>query len=171
MKVRNILVCLFLLFSAVCPLSAMAEDNTDSYAPLLIVDLQNDEHVDFQLACRPKVTFQDGCLIVTSAEFEMQEQSIKASDIRRIRFYEYQIPTNINGVGKSRYSVRFVNGKNIVISGINVNPRVAVYSVSGVQQQAEYDYDGENLNVKLQSLPKGLYIIKVNDKSIKVHTR
>lgn len=170
MKVRNLLTCLFLIFSVVCPQMTKAEDS-DSHAPLLIVDLQNDEHVDFQLADRPKVTFKDGYLIVTSAEFEMEEQSIKSSDIRRIRFYEYQIPTNVNNVNKARYSVRFVDGKNVVISGIKGTPHVAVYSVSGVQQQADYDYDGDNINVKLQSLSKGLYIIKVNDKTIKVRTR
>lgn len=170
MKVRNILTCLFLIFSVVCPQMTMAEDS-DSHAPLLIVDLQNEEHVDFQLADRPKVTFKDGYLIVTSAEFEMEEQSIKSSDIRKIRFYEYQIPTSVSNVSKARYSVRFVNGKNVVISGIKGTPHVAVYSVSGVQQQSEYDYEGDNINVKLQSLPKGLYIIKVNGKTIKVRTR
>ena len=170
MKVRNILTCLFLIFSVVCPQMTMAEDS-DSHAPLLIVDLQNEEHVDFQLADRPKVTFKDGYLIVTSAEFEMEEQSIKSSDIRKIRFYEYQIPTSVSNLSKVRYSVRFVNGKNVVISGIKGTPHVAVYSVSGVQQQAEYDYEGDNINVKLQSLPKGIYIIKVNGKTIKVRTR
>ena len=91
MKVRNLLTCLLLIFSVVCPQMTKAEDS-DSHAPLLIVDLQNDEHVDFQLADRPKVTFKDGYLIVSSAEFEMEEQSIKSSDICKIRFYEYQIP-------------------------------------------------------------------------------
>lgn len=65
---------------------------------------------------------------------------------------------------KTSFSFHFKDGENVQIQGVDW---ASVYTVGGQKVSDVKASDGE-LNISLSNLPSGVYVIKTNNKSIKV---
>lgn len=156
-----LLLCLLLV-----SMLAKADEKT----PKLFLDLKDGTTMTFELSERPKVTFPGNTLAVTTADFSYND-SISIADVRTMRFYEDATLSDITSLPKAAYSIRFTDGQTVHLKGFAEDAKIQVLSVSGASQQADCTVGSDEITLRLGHLPKGVYIIKVNDKSYKVRTK
>lgn len=56
----------------------------------------------------------------------------------------------------------------LFVKGINASSIVAIYNLSGIVQTASITYLSDGLQLNLSDLPQGLYLLQVNNQTIKI---
>ena len=82
-----------------------------------------------------------------------------------------EVPTDIEkALENASYSFAY-DGKTVQISGAGDYPVVAVYGLNGMKVEAPSQVSSQQVLISLSALPKGIYVIRVNNRSFKIVKR
>lgn len=128
----------------------------------LIVELNDSKKYSFLLADKPVITFNEGDLVVNGNE----ATSYAISNVKNYHFGE-GTQTSAQSVAANELRISYIDANTVKVQNADANAQVAVISVSGavVSSQAA---DAEGVATVQLPSQKGVYIVKVADKSFKV---
>ncbi len=138
---------------------AAAKAQTD-----VVVTKLNGEQQKFDLADVSKFYFNDGAMNVVTLPAGTST-AVKLSDLLNIKFVPN--PTAIDNItGNGNQGVKFAyDGHLLSVSGMTDAASAAIYSADGRKMMGAEHWDGTP--VETSSLPKGVYIFKVNNNTFK----
>ncbi len=149
MKTKHIIAALLLM---VCT-NLMADD----YKYLTIS--YNDSEDDISLPVVQKISFENNYVVVTTAN---GKYSYPISIMDKISFNTRDIDTAIEGLPEQAEDLTYKSGK-LAVKGDGL---LRIYNTSGTLLNIANVKEGANVN--LNNLPAGVYIVRMNDKTIKV---
>lgn len=136
---------------------------------LLIVETTGGVKISFALSENPELTFNEQSMIVTTNEGSQQ------FDIFNI--VQWYFENESTGIGTIRkYDKPIIDGPNnevIIVKGLSSTSEIQIYSIDGRKQSLRDSYyDGDKFVINTSSLPKGVYIVSINNQqSIKFHKK
>ena len=68
-------------------------------------------------------------------------------------------------------SLKFIDGKAVVVEGVDTDSRVNIYSMDGKQVQSNTELQEHSVTIHLEHLPRGYYIIRINEKAFKIYRK
>lgn len=141
------------LWVALCCMTAHAADGKS-----LFVSFNDGSKIEFALSTLPEVTFGDDKMTVktttTTASYELWKVST----------FTYGTTTDIKQVNQD---TQFAwEGDRIIVDG-KAN-KVSIYSLDGKAVSISPITSNDKTIISLEGLTKGVYIIKINNKSIKI---
>lgn len=154
---------LFALFLLLLPLMAVAEvDN------ILIVETNDGVTVSFALVEKPEISFEGSVMIVKS---EKESQFFEITNISK--WYFEQVTSCIEAIKKEQPSIKVVDNDNIIVDSSSSLSKICLYSIDGKQQSVKVSYSDDSKPViNISSLPKGIYVISINNQqSIKLYRK
>lgn len=149
---------------SVLSLNAFAEDMVYT----INVDLKTGETLKYSFDDEP--TFVLGSTVVLkSKSVEVSDQELAYGNILKIYVTQSEA-SGINETQATTGTFRF-SANEAFFGNVGENAKVSFYSVDGKQVNVDVQHLGQDVKVDLSSLSKGLYIIKVNNKSYKLLTK
>ena len=161
MQTTNIrLWLLSLLLLTVSGLRA-AEDEV-----LLRVSLMDGSEVLFSLEEKPEVTFDDETVFIQSTA---SSATYQIDHVVEMNFVEKDpVVTKKEEMPDVSAKILFrILGDLVKVVGNNLSSEVSVFTADGRSVEVPVDYSNNEINVRLGSLPRGIYIIKTNQQSFK----
>ncbi len=141
------------LWVALCCMTAHAADGKS-----LFVSFNDGSKIEFALSTLPEVTFGDDKMTVkttsTTASYELWKVST----------FTYGTTTDIKQVSQDNHFAW--EGDRIIVDG-KAN-KVSIYSLDGKSVSISPIINNDKTIISLEGLTKGVYIIKINNKSIKI---
>lgn len=150
------LICLLLTLTVI-----KAADRT------LVIETATNGKLSIRLSDSPEITFSGKTMLISSAA---GSYSLEISDIVQSAFESEataiaQVPTD-----ELRFSYS-ANGQ-ITIEGVDSPSDVRLHAVDGRKLPVQVSANGDRLTVSLSTLPKGVYIISVNNRqNLKIYKR
>jgi hypothetical protein len=124
----------------------------------------SEEQVGYVFTEEPVWTVEGDNLVITSLKATVE---YPMSDIARIYFDEVsEVPSGITEVQNTEL-IRFV-GDGVELTGFAANTVITVYNLQGQQVATYRTGDAGSLNLSLDGLDQGIYIIKANKSTIKI---
>ena len=161
MQTTNIrLWLLSLLLLTVSGLRA-AEDEV-----LLRVSLMDGSEVLFSLEEKPEVTFDDESVFIQSTA---SSATYQIDHVVEMNFVEKDpVVTKKEEMPDVSAKILFrILGDLVKVVGNNLSSEVSVFTADGRSVEVPVNYSNNEINVRLGSLPRGIYIIKTNQQSFK----
>lgn len=149
---------LFLFIISICMNSAIwaQQDRT------IVIWLLDGTQTRIQMDSRPLITFGDGDIVnIMSKGITMDYPS---KDILKIT-YESQIATSIKNISFKQDGEYIIFDKNIQESDIHL------YTIDGKSIPHSIGKDNKRSLLQLSSLAKGIYVLKINNKGIKIYKK
>lgn len=146
-------IALSLLIALAC-ISAKAEDGKSLY-----VTFNDGQKVEFALAKTPEVTFGNNQMTIKTTD------TTTSYDLTTVASFTYNASTT--GISKTETENKLVwEGNRIIVDGIN--NKVHVYTIDGKNVGLSPIVNGSKTVINIDTLTKGIYIIKVNNQSFKI---
>jgi len=142
---------LLVAIATICSLSAFADDLN-----LYIIDSSNTE-ASYPVSSLQKITFESGNVVVTTTSGTTASTAI--SDVSKMYFGTASTAIE---TAQAAQDIAF-DGQNITVLG---GGKVSVFQPSGALVASATADDGQTIS--LQTLPKGIYVVKMDGKSFKV---
>lgn len=132
----------------------------------LIVERQNGTKTTFILAEQPELTFADKALHISvsgkSTDFEI-------GDVKQ--FYFGDAATDIAAPQADGLRVVCQSDDKIVIEGVGAHAVVQLFALNGTRLTGHASVADGRAEVTLTSLPKGIYLIKINQQTFKIYRK
>ena len=144
-------IALSLLVALSC-ISAKAADGKS-----LFVSFNDGSKIEFALSTLPKVTFGNDKMTVTSTA------TTASYELRKVSTFTYGTTTGIKQVENNKFAFE---GDRIIVDG--THNQVSAYALDGKAVSLSSIITGDKTIISLDSLTHGVYIIKINNKSIKI---
>ena len=125
----------------------------------LAVQLKSGATQKFDISSINKMLVSSQSLAVYTSDVN----SFTTSDIQSLKFV--QVSTGISAVNGNELTVNR-QGDQLTIAGIKSDDKISVYSVNG--QEVGHLQATEEGTLNLSGLSRGVYIMKVNNKTIKI---
>ena len=146
---RKLLLSLLALF---CSIIAKAEDKS------LIITFSDNTTQTFVLSALPQITMANNKMTIsagsTTAEY----------DLYKIKTFTFSGTTEIKDIENN--SSIIAEGDKIIIEGANANVRI--FSIDGKPATIKTINTSNSTVIDISSLNSGVYIIKANDKTVKI---
>lgn len=128
----------------------------------LIVVLTNGSEIKFALADKPELSFNSSSRSLL-IDVKSQYNSFEIDLVKE--FYFAKAHVGIEQVLQEESLVVTSQTDNaITIEGLRNNEHVGVFSIDGKQMPASTDYNTNQVTISLESLPKGVYLIKIGNR-------
>ena len=142
------------LVMALCCLAAHAADGKS-----LFVNFNDGTKVEFALATTPEVTFGNDQMTITTTE------KTASFDLWKVSTFTYGATTT--GISQVETTNKFaLEGNRIIVDG--TANKISVYALDGKAVSLSPILAGDKTIINLDGLTHGAYIIKINNKSIKI---
>lgn len=141
----------------------MASGYAGNKVKALVVELTSGEKATFLLEERPRLTFTDKELTITSGEYQTVYQ---LSSMQRYTFKEME-PSGITQNTDNGNTITQAAGR-IRLDGLKPGTQVKTFAVNGILVASAVADDNGGATITVNNLPKGVYIIKYGDKSTKI---
>ena len=141
------------LWVALCCMTAHAADGKS-----LFVSFNDGSRIEFALSTLPEVTFGNDKMTVTSTA------TTASYELWKVSTFTYGTTTGIKQV-ETNNKFAF-EGDRIIVDG--TNNKVSAFALDGKNIKLSPITDGDKTIINLSELTHGVYIIKINNKSIKV---
>ena len=150
---KNLL--LVLLMAALALPAAMK-----AQTPTLVLHHADGKTSEVELYTMPRIQMTADKMIVT---VQGSRQEFPKADV--VRFTYKGIATGISTVKpETRYRV---DEDRVTFYGISAVDRISVYNPGGVQIPVRLTADGTNAVLSLAQLPKGVYLVSINGRTLK----
>ena len=138
---------------------------------VLKITFKDGSIVGVLLENRPVITFTTDSLVLTADNFTMA-MPYQYTDIEKIEFEDNAI-TGIEQatVNNNELTITYLDGENVIISGVDDKMSWRVYSLDGKQVQVPANRAGQVLTLSLAPLVNGVYIIRVDNYSFKIRKK
>lgn len=144
-------IALSLLIALNC-ISAKAADGKS-----LFVSFNDGSRIEFALSTLPEVTFGNDKMTVTSTA------TTASYELWKVSTFTYGTTTGIKQVENNKFAFE---GDRIIVDG--TNNKVSAFALDGKAIKLSPITAGDKTIINLSELTHGIYIIKINNKSIKV---
>lgn len=144
-------IVLSLLVALSC-ISAKAADGKS-----LFVSFNDGSRIEFALSTLPEVTFGNDKMTVTSTA------TTASYELWKVSTFTYGTTTGIKQVENNKFAFE---GDRIIVDG--TNNKVSAFALDGKAIKLSPITAGDKTIINLSELTHGVYIIKINNKSIKV---
>ena len=141
------------LWVALCCMTAHAADGKS-----LFVSFNDGSRIEFALSTLPEVTFGNDKMTVTSTA------TTASYELWKVSTFTYGTTTGIKQV-ETNNKFAF-EGDRIIVDG--TNNKVSAFALDGKAIKLSPITAGDKTIINLCELTQGVYIIKINNKSIKV---
>ena len=132
---------------------------------VLRVILSDGTQNDYIIAERPQISFSDNK--VTFTYRNASTEYLKA-DLQNFVFIDPSTGISQLKMGDTRISFKEESNR-IIVEGADNKDLIKVFSISGIQYNANAIQNEDRIEIALTDLPKGYYIIKIGNKqSIKI---
>ncbi len=138
----------------------------------LIVYVKGQEAPAFDcwLAEKPSVLFDGNRLILKSTTLET---TLDITEVARIEFIsnETEILTDIEDIEESRPSTllfRYTDNQTVIVDGVAENASIRQYSLDGKPAPIDATRTNQRIILRLGHLPKGFYIICIDNQTYKI---
>ena len=135
---------------------------------LLVIDFTDGTDISFALAKKPILTFADQRLCIT---MENQESEFELSDV--VKFHFKEDPSAIRSPRlDDEYTVHWQGDDLIVISNAASNTLVRLYGIDGTMYPSCVNTIGDRIEISLAALPKGIYLLNINNqRTLKINRK
>lgn len=144
-------IALSLLVALSC-ISAKAADGKS-----LFVSFNDGSRIEFALSTLPEVTFGNDKMTVKSTA------TTASYELWKVSTFTYGTTTGIKQVENNKFAFE---GDRIIVDG--TNNKVSAFALDGKAIKLSPITAGDKTIINLSELTHGIYIIKINNKSIKV---
>lgn len=144
-------IALSLLIALSC-ISAKAADGKS-----LFVSFNDGSKIEFALSTLPEVTFGNDKMTVKSTA------TTASYELWKVSTFTYGTTTGIKQVENNKFAFE---GDRIIVDGNN--NKVSAFALDGKAVSLSPIFAGDKTIIPLDELTHGVYIIKINNKSIKV---
>lgn len=144
-------IALSLLIALSC-ISAKAVDGKS-----LFVSFNDGSKIEFALSTLPEVTFGNDKMTVKSTA------TTASYELWKVSTFTYGTTTGIKQVENNKFAFE---GDRIIVDG--TNNKVSAFALDGKAIKLSPITAGDKTIINLSELTHGIYIIKINNKSIKV---
>ena len=144
-------IALSLLIALSC-ISAKAADGKS-----LFVSFNDGSKIEFALSTLPEVTFGNDKMTVKSTA------TTASYELWKVSTFTYGTTTGIKQVENNKFAFE---GDRIIVDG--TNNKVSAFALDGKAVSLSPILAGDKTIISLDELTHGVYIIKINNKSIKV---
>ncbi len=144
-------IALSLLIALSC-ISAKAADGKS-----LFVSFNDGSKIEFALSTLPEVTFGNDKMTVKSTA------TTASYELWKVSTFTYGTTTGIKQVENNKFAFE---GDRIIVDG--TNNKVSAFALDGKAIKLSPITAGDKTIINLSELTHGVYIIKINNKSIKV---
>lgn len=124
---------------------------------------------------KPEIIFTENGLILknSSVEAELNRASLGYTDLSRIEFNDNptEVLTDIPPLPvrqEAKMSFRFVDGRTVIVDGVDENASAHVFSIDGKVIPADIQRTANRMTLRLGNQPSGIYILRVNNQSFKI---
>lgn len=148
--VSTLLMCL-------CWFASQAQNSTS-----IIVKQKGGNETIFDLTTNPVITFEGENMVIVNSFTSI---TIPIEDIDN-----YVISKDATEVSELVLQPQYTRN-HVIFTGIAKGTRINVYTIDGKDVVKNESDDSGIVDINLDSLPKGMYIIKVSNKSIKVFNK
>ena len=146
---RKLLLSLLALF---CSIIAKAEDKS------LIITFSDNTTQTFVLSALPQITMANNKMTISASSTTAEY------DLYKIKTFTFSGTTGIENIENN--SSIIAEGDRIIIEGANANVRI--FSVDGKTTTLKTTSLSNSTIIDISSLGRGVYIIKANDKTLKI---
>lgn len=151
-KIRTLLLSMFLAIGT----SAIA----DNYSYLTID--KNDGETSFSLSEIKKITFEGSNMIITMTDGSTQQ--LPLASLNKMFFSETGL-TAINPANKTNEQIQLIDG--IIHVNAPAGSMVTLYAING-QMVKNIAATGEDTQINVSNMTKGIYIVKVGKQAKKI---
>lgn len=144
-------IALSLLVALSC-ISAKAADGKS-----LFVSFNDGSKIEFALSTQPEITFGNDKMTVKSTA------TTASYELWKVSTFTYGTTTGIKQVENNKFAFE---GDRIIVDG--TNNKVSAFALDGKAIKLSPITAGDKTIINLSELTHGIYIIKINNKSIKV---
>lgn len=137
----------------------------------LVITVNTGEKVEFKLSTQPEITFENGMMNVivntgSSTSGSMSSQSRKVSfSLWKVNSLTYTGPnTGISQVSNDHEMV--IEENKIIADG--THNQISAFAYDGRAIHLSPTISGDKTIISLENLQTGVYIVKINGKSIKI---
>ena len=147
---------LLLLLMAVLMLPAIAKAQT----PTLVLHHAKGNPTEIELYTMPRIQMTDTKMVIT---VQGTRQEFDKADV--VRFTFKGIVTGISAVkSETRYRV---DEDRVTFYGVSTTDRISIHNASGMRLPISLTTDGADTVLPLSQLPKGVYLVTVNGRTLK----
>lgn len=158
MKKRQILIGILLCSTLLC----MAAD-----VQSLVVQPKTGSEAVIPLSGVQRITFSGNNMVVLKKD--ATQSTYTTADVQKLLFGLRSVTTTeVAQITESSLSVYPNPTADVLfVKGISAGSTVVVYNLSGVAQTVSSTYLNDGLQLNVSPLPQGLYILQVNNQTIK----
>ena len=131
----------------------------------LVIETNNSKKHSYSLEDNPVISFNNDILVIKTDKIEL---SYPISDIAK--YYFTKEDTGISSVNGDVNNIHFnyTNTDFLLIEGIAEEDNVNVYEINGRTCHVNITRSNDSVIIELKNLPKGIYLVKVNNHSFKL---
>ena len=131
----------------------------------LVIETNNSKKHSYSLEDNPVISFNNDILVIKTDKIEL---SYQISDIAK--YYFTKEDTGISSVNGDVNNIHFnyTNTDFLLIEGIASEDNVNVYEINGRTCHVDIVRNSNSITIELKTLPKGIYLVKVNNHSFKL---
>lgn len=151
-----------MLLTTIAHSTCLYQNMENSSEEMLIVQTKESGLLQFLLSEDPVITFSDRTILLKS---DSQNCELELSDV--VRFYFSYDGANIGNIEKSDFTISKLADGYIEIEGLERNTIINLYGVDGKSRPLKIVNSKRKTIVYTNSLIAGIYILKINNKTIK----
>ena len=131
----------------------------------LVIEMNDTKKHSYSLEDNPVISFNNDILVIKTDKIEL---SYQISDIAK--YYFTKEDTGISSVNGDVNNIHFnyTNTDFLLIEGIASEDNVNVYEINGRTCHVDIVRNSNCITIELKTLPKGIYLVKVNNHSFKL---
>lgn len=154
------------------PISALAD-----YELLVFVNNSTEANYSFWLKDKPKITFKSGNTLEVSDSKTSTPHTFTFSSTFHFEVKENNtgIPTDIEDIKEeiapATLHLSFTDDNTIIANGVEGNARAQVFAINGRVAATDIERSGDRLTIHLNSLPQGVYVIRIGNQSFKIYKK
>lgn len=133
---------------------------------IMLMHMKDKSVKEFSLASKPEVTFENGEVIVWTAETKTRV----GVEIRDVENFEFVNSSSVETIGEDRIKVSFDN-ETLTVKGLQEGSLVGLYDISGIEFAQGAASAGGEVRLDISELPAGVYIARGKGISLKVYRR
>lgn len=133
---------------------------------IMLMHMKDKSVKEFSLASKPEVTFENGEVIVWTAETKTRV----GVEIRDVENFEFVNSSSVETIGEDRIKVSFDN-EILTVKGLQEGSLVGLYDISGLEIAQGAASAGGEVRLDISELPAGVYIARGKGISLKVYRR
>ena len=172
---------LYIIMSAL--LSVFAISKAANTGDVLVVEPNDDTQKMeyFYLSETPKIVFgADEIIVYHNAASEDEFTRFSYAAVKRIYVTSQESSSEDSGETtsveeklkkESVFSFQYVDGQTVRITGIEQDTVIGLYSIDGKRVPMEADRTADAIVINLESLPRGIYVIRCNSQSFKIYKK